>query len=300
MSLCKARIEWRTLLLILVTYGFWGAAGGIIWPVYPVFALSVLCVLTAFHGSLVHEVCHGHPTRHTGVNELLVSVPLGMIWPYRRFKALHLQHHANERLTDPFEDPESYYLALYRAEGMPRWLRFVLEANNTMVGRAIVGPVLGTIALLRMDFGAICRGNAKVRRAWALHVVGLIPVIGALVGFGIPIWLYFLVVVWGSLALLSVRTFAEHRWHENADGRSIVVERSPLSLLFLNNNLHVVHHDHPHAPWYELPRLYRAARSEWYTRNGGYVYRNYWQLFRAYAFRTKEPLAHPAWYRNQR
>jgi fatty acid desaturase len=39
-----------------------------------------------------------------------VFLPIGLVWPFRRFKALHLRHHADERLTDPFDDPESYYL----------------------------------------------------------------------------------------------------------------------------------------------------------------------------------------------
>jgi fatty acid desaturase len=133
-----------------------------------------------------------------------------------------------------------------------------------------------------------------VRLAWALHGLSLLPVLVALALFGIPIWLYGLAVVWPALALISIRTFAEHRWHETPDGRTIIVERSPLAWLFLNNNLHIVHHRHPTAPWYALPRLYAERRDHWQALNGGYVYRNYWQLFRAHALRAKEPVAHPA------
>ena len=46
--------------------------------------------------------------------KLLVGLPIGLVYPFRRFKALHLRHHADERLTDPFDDPESYYQALWQ------------------------------------------------------------------------------------------------------------------------------------------------------------------------------------------
>ena len=33
---------------------------------------------------------------------------------------MHLRHHADERLTDPFDDPESYYQALWQHDELPR------------------------------------------------------------------------------------------------------------------------------------------------------------------------------------
>ena len=82
-----------------------------------------------------------------------------------------------------------------------------------------------------------------MRRAWELHAAGLIVVIAVVTfGFGMPFWLYLLVPAWFGQSLIAIRTFAEHQWSERPDGRTIIVERSPLSLLFLNNNLHLVHH----------------------------------------------------------
>ncbi|MBR7508578.1 fatty acid desaturase, partial [Mycobacterium tuberculosis] len=69
--------------------------------------------------SLQHEALHGHPTRSGWLNELLVSLPLGLFYPYRRYKHLHLKHHADERLTDPYDDPESYYRALGDWDKLP-------------------------------------------------------------------------------------------------------------------------------------------------------------------------------------
>ncbi len=49
----------------------------------------------------------------------------------------------------------------------------------------------------------------------------------------------------------------------------------------------------PTVPWYRLPSLYRADRARYATRNGGYVFRSYGQLFRRFLLRPKDPVAHP-------
>ena len=74
--------------------------------------LIALPVLAAFHTSLQHETIHGHPTPFHGLNELLVSLPLGAVFPFRRYRDLHLKHHNDMNLTDPYEDPESYFWPL--------------------------------------------------------------------------------------------------------------------------------------------------------------------------------------------
>ena len=98
-------IEWPTVLLIIACYAAWVGAAVLLWPSYPILALTVLGVLLAMQSSLMHEAAHGHPTRKGWINELLVGLPVGLVYPFRRFKALHLRHHADERLTDPFDDP---------------------------------------------------------------------------------------------------------------------------------------------------------------------------------------------------
>ena len=110
-----------------------------------------------------------------------------------------------------------------------------------------------------------------------------------------PVWAY-LVGCWGALAILRVRTFLEHQAHERAPARSVIIEdRGPLALLFLNNNLHAVHHAHPQLPWYRLPAEYARRREEFLRRNGGYRYRSYVEVFRRHLLRRKDPVAHPIW-----
>ncbi len=287
------RIEWPTVALTVVCYGLWMAAGIWLWPVAPVLALALMAVMAALHSSLVHENLHGHPTRDRRLNEALVALPLSLIYPYRRYKALHLAHHRDERLTDPIEDPESYYKARWAHDRMPRWLRAALVVNNTMIGRLVLGPALGAAGFLAQEARLLMQDAPGVRRAWALHLAAVAPVLALVWAFGIPLWLYVLAVVWPSLSLIAIRTYAEHRWHDAPEGRTIIVERSPLAWLFLHNNLHIVHHQMPGAPWYALPRLYAERRAHWQALNHGYVYPNYRAMFRAHALRPKEPVVHP-------
>jgi fatty acid desaturase len=287
------RVEWPTLGLIVLAYGGWLAAGLWLWPLAPALALAVMAVLAALHSSLTHEALHGHPTRSRMMNEALVAVPLTLIYPYRRYKVTHLAHHADERLTDPFEDPESYYKARWHLRAMPSWFRWVLVINNTMLGRMVLGPVLGAAGFLAQEGRHLRAGTRGVRLAWALHMPALAAVVVAVWAMGIPLWLYVVAVAWPALSLIAIRTFAEHRWHETPEGRTIIVERSPLAWLYLHNNLHIVHHQFPGVPWYRLPALYAAHRDHFRRLNHGYWYPDYAAMFRAYAVRVKEPVAHP-------
>lgn len=288
-------VEWPTVFLAVFCYGVWTVAGIAVWPSWPLVALGLLSLMVALHSSLVHEVLHGHPTRNCHINEAFVFLPLGLVWPYRRFKTLHLRHHHDERLTDPLDDPESYYQALWRHEELPAAMRFLLRVNNTMAGRFVLGPWLAAIGFIISDGKAMLAGDKAIRKAWLLHGAGAILVMAVVhYGFGMSLWLYFLVPVWLGHSLIAIRTFAEHQWSERPEGRTVIVERSPLALLFLNNNLHFVHHKLPAVPWYKLPALFRERRDDWVRANNGYVYPNYFALVKAYAFRSKEPVVHPA------
>ncbi|PZO77796.1 MAG: fatty acid desaturase [Mesorhizobium amorphae] len=289
----KQRIEWPTLGLILLCYAVWAGAL-FFWQEAPLLAVAALAITLAMQSSLMHEASHGHPTRKAWVNEFLVGLPIGLAYPFRRFKALHLRHHADERLTDPFDDPESYYRALWQHRALPRWMQLILQVNNTMAGRFVIGPWVGTIGFIAAEWRLLRSGDRAVRRAWVLHGAGLLVVLPLVTLWAeMPLWLYVLGPVWLGQSLISVRTFAEHQWSERPDGRTLIVERSPFAFLFLNNNLHLVHHKNPNVAWYRLPRMFRERREEWLRMNDGYVFASYWALFRTFAFRAKEPVVHP-------
>ena len=67
----------------------------------------------------------------------------------------------------------------------------------------------------------------------------------------------------------------------------MVNSRPLMSLLYLNNNPHAVHHAEPGVAWYQLP-----ARARDYPRDR-YVFRGYDEIFARYLFRPKEPVEFP-------
>ena len=285
--------EWPTLLLLVVTYVVW-ATGTMIWAESAILSLILTAVATTQFSSLQHEVLHGHPFRNQRLNEALVFPALALVMPYQRFRDTHLQHHFDPALTDPYDDPESNYLDPAVWDSLSPVLRRVLRFNNTLLGRMIVGPAVGLWAFIRADLAAVRHGDMRVGRAWALNAVGVGMVLIWLGRWGtMPVWAYGLAVYLG-FSLLKIRTFLEHRAHEACRARTVVVEdRGPLTLLFLNNNYHVVHHMHPAVPWYRLPALYAARRAHFLRRNDAYVYANYLEIFRRYLLRAKDPVPHP-------
>ncbi len=286
-------VEWPTLLLLIATYCVWMIGTTAAYGLHPVFGIVVTGISIAQFSSLQHEILHGHPFRSRRMNEALAFPALTLTVPYGRFRDTHLAHHHDPILTDPYDDPESNYLDPVVWARVPGWLKVIYRINNTLAGRVIVGSLLGNFRWLVMEWGGIRRNVPGVRRDWALHLAGLVPVVAWLWLADMPWWGY-LLAAWIGHAFLKIRTFLEHRAHEIARARTVVVEdRGPLALLFLNNNLHVVHHMHPQVPWYRLPALYAANRDHYLRRNGGYLYRSYMDVFRAHFLRAKDPVPHP-------
>ena len=288
-----ARVEWPTLGLLVACYAAWIIGTTLAAALWLPLGVALTGLAIALHSSLSHEALHGHPFRQRSLNEAVVFPCLCLLIPYGRFRDTHLAHHREEHLTDPYDDPESNYLDPEVWARLPRWGRAVLRLNNTLAGRMVLGPLVAQVAFLRADWRAVRAGDRAVLRAWLWHIPAVAVVLWWVTHAPMPLWGY-LLAVWLGLALVKVRTFLEHRAHERASGRTVIVEdRGPLALLFLNNNLHVVHHMHPEVPWYRLPALYAARRDHYLRRNDGYVYRSYAQIFRDHLWRTKDPVPHP-------
>lgn len=272
--------------------------------ILPIFlVLPALTLLTTLHSSLQHEALHGHPTRSGRLNECLVAMPLGLFIPYRRFKRLHLRHHCDENLTDPYDDPESFYLAQRDFNGLSFGMRCLLRANNTLLGRLAIGPGLSLYAFYRNELAVVSRGSNGGRcfvKAWALHGAGLTFVLVLLAMTGFPVSLYIFGVAYPAMSMLMLRTYAEHQAAQDIGPRTAIVEASPFfALLYLNNNLHFVHHRFPTAAWYQLPGIYKEYYSDLNAQNGHYRIAGYWTLFKRYLIRAKEPIAHPLRHRSK-
>lgn len=286
-------VEWPTVALALACYGLWGMAITWVSALWLPMGMCAAIFAIALHGSLTHELIHGHPFRFARANEGLGFACLGLFVPFRRFQALHLAHHTDANLTDPYDDPESNYLDPKVWAQLPRWLRRILMFNNTLLGRMIVGPALGQLTFLRSDWKAIRAGNREVCQAWALHIPAMGLVLVLVHWAAMPIWAYG-ICAYAAFGIIKIRTFLEHRAHDRPSGRTVVVDGGCLlSFLFLNNNLHVVHHMHPKVPWYRLPALWQSDKDRYLERNGGYYYASYAQVFAQHLWRAKDPVPHP-------
>lgn len=287
----RLAVEWPTLSLILLCYATWFAA--LFWMPLPL-GIMVAGTAIALHASLQHEAIHGHPFKSLWLNDLLVWPPLTLIVPYARFKSTHLAHHHDELITDPYDDPESNYLDAGVWEKLPRAMQILLRVNNTIAGRLVFGPFIGTISFAACEWRT---RNRKVAQGWLWHLPAVTVVLSIVAVSPMPILAYVLAAYLG-MSILKLRTFLEHQAHARASGRSVIVENAGfLGLLFLNNNLHVVHHMHPRVAWYALPALFRSRRAHYLRRNGGYYFASYTEVIRRYLWTAKDTVAHPLWRR---
>jgi fatty acid desaturase len=287
--------EWPTLLLIAAVYSVlallvWFHASLPWWLILPIGTYAA-----ALHSSLQHEVLHGHPTRSPTINELLISVSPTFWTPFSRYRDLHLAHHNVDHLTDPIKDPESYYLLPdnWAQAGMIK--RILFGINQTLGGRMVIGPAVGSVQFWAQEAHAILRGETRVTVAWVkFAAISAATLTLVTQGAGMPFWQFYILIAYPGIGLALVRSYCEHQAAENIRERTIVVEASAFwSLLFLNNNLHVAHHSRPALPWYELPAFYRSHRSMLIAENGGYLMKGYGEIFRRYFFKAKEPIAYP-------
>ncbi|MGL4439781.1 MAG: fatty acid desaturase, partial [Bosea sp. (in: a-proteobacteria)] len=142
---------------------------------------------------------------------------------------------------------------------------------------------------------AMLAGDGKRRVTWALHMIWVALLLVWIVGIcGVPFWQYLLGFCYFGTAVALIRSFAEHRAHGSVEKRTAIVEDSPVfGLLFLHNNLHVVHHKWPTVAWYKLPKLYRDNRDAVLRENGGLLYAGYMDVFRRFFIKRHDQPVHP-------
>jgi fatty acid desaturase len=253
-------------------------------------------VLLAWHGSLQHETIHGHPTSSRQLNALLGGVPLSLWIPYRVYRETHLRHHRHEgrHLTDAKRDPESYYLRPGTLAGVGWVRRAILLANRTLAGRILLGPAVAVAALWVTEARKVRMGHSRRLLIWSRHALAAGLVLYWTVGLcHIHLGVFLGLLVYPSISLAQLRSFAEHRADANARKRTRVVESNPvLALLFMNNNLHIAHHAHPELPWHRLPNAWNQMRES--VRDPALVIQGgYREVFRRYFFRPLITAEHP-------
>jgi fatty acid desaturase len=284
--------EWPTVLAI---GAFWLAyLGTVLFGEHLPTAVTIVvfALLGGFYMSLQHEVIHGHPTRWRLLNRTAVGAPLVLVQPFERYSVAHLAHHASD-ITNPIDDPESFYVTpqAWAAAGPAK--RWFLRANRTMAARLTIGPVFQLWQMLRFDL-RLARHDTAVRRSWLLHLVGASITVAAIRMAGMPLWIYLVGFVHGGMMCTNLRSFVEHRGVVNGEPRSAVVQSNWFfGLLFLNNNLHYTHHALPGASWYRLPQLTRDLGAADLVVDGAGYHRGYLAIARKHLFRPFDQPINP-------
>lgn len=289
------RSEWPTWLLLIGVYGGWFALllGSPVIGAWP--ATLLMVPLLVLWLSLQHELLHGHPTRLAWLNKLLGYAPFAVWYPYTLYRDSHLLHHRDEHLTLPGVDPESRYLSRRHWQGAPRLARALRWLDKTVPGRLLGGAPQALFGLAREELGRLAKGDRQAWWMWATHgavTLLMFAFIARYSTLSVAQYVFFASVPALSVAML--RSFYEHRPAERPEQRTVLNEAGrPWTWLFLNLNLHLVHHDLPGLAWYFLPQVYRRRREQWLARSGGFLVQGYGELLRRHALRPVDSPEHP-------
>jgi fatty acid desaturase len=289
--------EWRTVLIAVAVYGGWLAVVLSYGSIPAWCSVAMLAWFGAWHLSLQHEVVHGHPSRFVWLNDLIASVPLTLWIPYFSFKREHLSHHSAP-LTIPKLDSESFYVSSDDWHSAGPLRRAIYTANRTLIFRLLVWSIISTVTFIAVNVKEAILGQNNARKAVTLHLVGVVAVIYFVSSAGVPLWAYALGVVYGGRILNMLRPFAEHEWIDGTELRTAMVQAGPvMSLLMLNNNLHVAHHDEPGVAWYDVPDLARRTDAYGRAERSGLLYRGgYLEIARRFGVRPFSQPIHPTNY----
>ncbi len=291
----RPSIEWPTIGLLALVYGGWLAITYFS-DILPWFLVApVGAVLITWHSSLQHEILHGHPTKWRSVNRAFAIPPLSLWLPYELYRRAHLIHHRDERLTDPHDDPESYYWTRSDWQQLGTIRRSIIRFQTTFLGRLLIGPAWNISRFVGNEFLVLARGDFRHLGIWIRHAIGVTCVLLWIsLVCDMSIAFYIFAIVYPGTAILLIRSFAEHRAHDDVQERTAIVENAPiLGLLFLYNNLHAAHHAEPMMAWYEIPAWYRKNRDRLIRENGGLIYNGYLDVARRFFLKAHDQPEHP-------
>ncbi|MGA2191046.1 MAG: fatty acid desaturase [Steroidobacteraceae bacterium] len=289
------QIDGPTWIVALVLYALWFL---LVWfnAVLPWWVIMPAgAYLLAWHFSLQHEAIHAFRGVPAWLRFAVVFPPLGLWFPYPLYRKSHSTHHRDVNLTVPGVDTESYYVLRADWDRMGPLKRGLLNFNQTMAGRLLLGPGLRLWTLVMRETRRVRQGDYSHLPHWAAHAAAVAALFWFISGVcGFPWWQYCLLVAYPGLSLGLLRAFTEHRAAENSQERTAAVESNAVfGLLYLYNNLHVVHHLKPTMAWYDIPGFYRANREELLQGNGQFVYAGYAQLAMRYLFVPVFSPVHP-------
>lgn len=284
-TVLRESAEWRTLLVVVAVYALTALTVIRYETLTPWLAVPFLSVLGAWHLSMQHEVLHGHPFKNQYLNDAIGSIPITLWIPYLAFKKDHLEHHVSD-LTNPALDNESYYVSQEQWDKAGKIRRAAWTANRTILFRMFVWTIVSTITYVLSVLKRAVRGEQGDRLAVALHVVGVAFVVYLVSLSSMPVWVFALGTVYGGRILNAIRPFPEHKYQSGVETRTAMIMAGPfMSLLMLNNNLHIAHHDEPWVPWYRYSNLMDRVNAVQRAREAGVLYEGgYAEVFRRFSF----------------
>ena len=286
-SVLNAGGEWRTIAVIFAVYGLTILTVMRREVLTPWLAIPFLSVLGAWHLSMQHETIHGHPFRRQWMNDVIGSIPVTLWIPYLCFKKDHLEHHQSD-LTHPGLDNESYYVSPEAWARAGKIRRAAYWANRTILFRMFVWTIVSTVTYVFGKSRDALWGDRQSQRALLVHAFGLVAVV-LFVGkvAGMPLWQFALGTTYGGRVLNAIRPFPEHKYRAGVETRTAMVMAGPfMSLLMLNNNLHVAHHEEPGVAWYEVPNMSARVNAVERAREAGLLYEGgYAEVFRRFSFK---------------
>lgn len=289
------KLELPTWGVIFSIYGAWLflTLNAATLPIWALVACGALTGCWFMH--MQHEILHGHPTRIKALNEAFAWLPVTLWMPYAIYRDSHIEHHRTSTLTEPGLDPESFYVRPETWDALPVPLRWVLSFNQTLLGRFLIGPMLAVLLFWRSELKRLLDADFRHVPAWTAHIALVFALAWWLEKVcGIPFWFYAATIAYPATALALLRSFVEHRPADHQAERTAIVQSNPFfGLLFLYNNLHVVHHNHPGMAWYEIPRHYRTHRTAILEENGGYYFRGYWGVAKRFFLHKRDEPVHP-------
>ena len=284
-TLLRERAEWRTLLVVAAVYGLTVLTVVRYEVLTPWLAIPMLAVLGAWHLSMQHEILHGHPFKNQFLNDALGGIPVTLWIPYLAFKKDHHEHHLSD-LTNPALDNESYYVSQEQWDKAGRIRRAAWTANRTILFRMFVWTIVSTITYVLLVLKRAVRNEKSDRLAVTLHVIGVAFVVYLVSLSSMPLWQFALGTVYGGRILNAIRPFPEHKYQSGVETRTAMIMAGRfMSLLMLNNNLHVAHHEEPGVPWYRYDNLMQRVNAVERARNAGVLYEGgYAEIFRRFSF----------------
>ena len=284
-TLLRERAEWRTLLVVVAVYGLTVLTVLRYEVLTPWLAIPMLAVLGAWHLSMQHEVLHGHPFKNQFLNDALGGIPVTLWIPYLAFKKDHHEHHLSD-LTNPALDNESYYVSQEQWDKAGRIRRAAWTANRTILFRMFVWTIVSTITYVLSVLKRAVRNEKSDRLAVLLHIIGVAFVVYLVSLSSMPLWQFALGTVYGGRILNAIRPFPEHKYQSGVETRTAMIMAGRfMSLLMLNNNLHVAHHEEPGVPWYRYDNLMQRVNAVERARDAGVLYEGgYAEIFRRFSF----------------